>query len=260
MKKKRLTGGERKQREETILNSLVRVDGAGEDPAVRALQQMPEASNSEGLEIALALQKLIRGQDSLLENDTRFSTELSRLRERMDAMDRQAEKWEADRQQFVEDMVRKADKLRLSEEGQERVRAQAGIDLAEATRQARVSMAMDRKAFDEFLAKEPLVGVVSPGKVITVNEGGQPSARLMPEEVRVKHRVFVFPPGRLVEVPKSVSEILASRHRSEEETAERQAALSNNMESGKLEQKMKEIDAKYKTYGSLRAAEQASAT
>ena len=52
-------------REAEILGSEVRLDGIGEDPVIKALLvDLPSASEVEAKEIALALQKRIRGERS----------------------------------------------------------------------------------------------------------------------------------------------------------------------------------------------------
>jgi len=258
MAKKKLTADEQKAREMEVWESKVNPTGEGEDPVIKGLQGFSGMSNKDALEVALALQQLIRGQNSLLENQDKFGDQINRLRERMDEMDKQAMRWETDRQRFVEEVTRRADQLRLTEEGQGRVRAQAAIDLADETRKARASIAVDRQQYDRWLELQPKETVVSPGKVITITEGGQQQARLIPEEVRIKHRIWKFPPGVAVVVPQPIAETLRSRRRSEEETQARQAVMMKNLESSKLEAAMKEIDTRYNTNGSLGASEAAT--
>lgn len=255
MAKRKITTGERHNRENEVLNSQVRLDGIGEDGPVADLARLPEMSNVDAAKVALQLQQLIRGENSILGQQ---QTELmNRLMEKMEAMDRMAAKWESDRLRYVEEMTAMADRLRKSEDAQEKARAQAGIDLARATQEARASMALDKRAYDEFLAKEPKVTVVSPGVIMTVTENGSPTAKLMPEEIRVKHRRFVLQPGIPIDLPKSIADVYNSRVRSRAETREREEVLKMNLESGKLEERMREIDAKYGSNGSLFSSEQA---
>ena len=58
------------QREQEALNSMVRTDGVGEDPAVKALMSddFTEMSEAEALDVKLALQQIIRGQTAMLNN------------------------------------------------------------------------------------------------------------------------------------------------------------------------------------------------
>jgi hypothetical protein len=65
-------------------------------------------------------------------------------------------------------------------------------------------------------------------------EHGQQVVKIIPEEVRIRHRVWVYPPGQAVEVPKTVAQFLDQRRASQQETAKRQELLSRNLESTKL--------------------------
>lgn len=256
-RKKKLSADEQRQREENAWDSKVRPDGVGEDPAIQALQNFGEKSNVEAFDIALQLQQIIRGQNSMLANYEKMSDQIAKMRQRMAAMDEQAAKWETDRQRWLEEVTARADRVRLTEEGQEKARAQAGIDLAAETQKARARITVDRAEYDAWLKTQPFETVVSPGKVIMVSEGGQQTAKLIAEEVRVKHRIWQFPPGVPKDVPAPIAQILRDRRRSEAETQERMDAMKRNMESSLLEQKMKEIDNKYGSNGSMGAAEAA---
>ena len=259
MPRRKLTPTEQKQREMEAWDSKVNPTGKGEDPAIQALQGFEHKTNLEAFDIALELQKIIRGQNSLMENQNKFGEEIAKMRQRMAEMDEQAVKWENDRQAYLEEMERRADRLRLTEAGQEKVRAQAAIDLAEETGKARARMAVDKQEYDAWLARQPLETVVSPGVSVIVNEGGRPTAKLLPEEVRIKHRIWLLPPGVPTDVPQPVAEYLRQRRRSQAETRERQNLMARNLESSVLEQKQRELDKKYGSSGSLGAAEAASA-
>lgn len=255
MPRRKVTKEERHQHEQEVLSAQVRLDGIGEDRVIADLNRIPEMSNVEATKVALQLQHLVRGENSLIAQQ---QTELmNRLMEKMEIMDRVAARWEEDRVRFNEQITSMADRLRLSEAGQEQARAQAGIDLAKATQEARASMVMDKQRYDTFLAHEPQVTVVSPGVVTLVTENGAPSAKLLPEEIRVKHRRFVLPPGIPVSLPQSIAEVYQSRTLSRAETQEREAVLKMNLESGKLEERMREIDRKYRSNGSLMSSEAA---
>lgn len=256
-RKKKLTPDEARQHQENAFSSLVRSDGVGEDPAIQALQGFEKKTNLEAFEIALALQNIVRGQNSLLANQEKMSEQIAKMRKRMAEMDAQAEKWENDRQRFIDEVTARADRVRLTEAGQEQARAKAGIDLVEATRLARADITISREKYDTWLKTQPLETVVSPGKVVTVTENGAQVAKLIPEEVRIKHRTWIFRPGIPTDVPKPIADVLRSRRLSEEETRERMAVMAKNYESSELERRMKEIDAKYKSNGSMGAAEAA---
>lgn len=104
-----------------------------EDLAVRALKDdsFLEMGDSEALEIALQLQRLLRGQDSLLEkmskvdkNAARMSDEMSRLKQRTAEMEAFAQTFEDNRAQYMNAWRDK------SEDVTEEVRAKS---IAEAT-------------------------------------------------------------------------------------------------------------------------------
>lgn len=240
--------------QEEKLNAPVNPTGEGEDPAVKALiEKMPTATNLEGLDIALMMQKLIRGQDALLsrmeQRDAeaiKASEELAKIRKAMAKMDKAAKKWETDRQKFIEDVYNEAEKLRMTDKQREQLQAKEGMNLTEKIQQARAEIAMDKKRYDEIVDNEPKEIITSPGRYVTVSDGkGMQMAKLLPEEVRIKHRVWVLQPFVPTEVPQSVAEYLRHKYKSQQETTRRQEAMMKNMESGDLEMEMKKIDAEF---------------
>lgn len=244
MSKKKSRPEEVLAREQEILSRPVRTDGVGEDPAVRAMlsETFTEGTNTEALDIALAMQQLLKGQASLLENDRKFSEELQHMRAKMAKIDEDAQRFEQDRERWLNEIQAAADKMRVSEEQVEKLKAVAANDLAAKIQAAKASVSLDRQAFDDALAHEPKETITSPGIVEIVMQNGAPVAQLFNEEIRIKHRRWVLRPGVPVEVPHSVAEMYRNRKRSEQETAERQKAMMANMESSKLAERMKEID------------------
>lgn len=222
------------------LGSQVRLDGAGEDPAIKALQEMPANTNLENLDIALALQEIIRGQK--LQGEM-----LARLRAKMDRMDKAAEKWEADRQRFINEINVQADKLRMSESKQEELMAKEGGKMTKLIEEARAAATSDRLRMEAFWANEPKETVVSPGEFKVINTGQAQEAKLLPEVLIIKHKSWVFPPGAPVEVPKSVADQLRSRRMVQAEGKEREAVLQQRLEASKLEAAQSRIDRKYKS-------------
>lgn len=224
-------------REQEALNSLVRTDGKGEDPVVRdALSsQFTEGSNQQAAEIAIALRELLSGQKAQ-------SEEIAKIRARMDAIDKASEKWENDRQRFLDDINAQADKIRGNQVTQDRAKAEAVQQLKAEMANQKLNLITERRLFDEFLERQPTETIVSPGVLITINENGAQVAKLLPEEVRIKHRVFLLPPGVPMDLPKPVAEIIRDRRRLEKSTKARQEALAKNLELGELDKVMKKID------------------
>lgn len=240
------------EKQQEVLASTINMTGQGEDPVIKALvTKFPEASNTEALEIALALQQLVRGQSAMLENQKQMSDELAKLKAKMAAIDKAAEKWDSDRESFLDEVNRNADKLRLVGEAQDKLIAQASGDLKKKIDEAKASVVIDRQMFDEALAREPKETVISPGVPMTIVEHGQQIAVLASEEVRIKHRRWVLQPGIPQEVPLSVANTLRERRKKERESYERRSAMMKNMEMGELEAEMQKIDARYGTTGSM---------
>lgn len=234
------------QKEQEALQSIVRTDGRGEDPAIKALlsPKFVEGTNKEALEIAIALQQILKGQ-SLMEQ--KFSDELSHIRQKMADMDRDAERWEMDRQRWLDEINAAADNLRATGEELEKIKAHASVDMQKKVEEARASIIVDKQMFDAALAREPKESVTSPGVVMTVMENGAQVAKLYPEEICIKHRRWILQPGVPQELPLSVANVLRNRRKSAAETAERQAAMKKNMEYSELDARLREIDKKYKS-------------
>src|SRR5512139_2233616 len=127
-----------KKDEQEVLNAPVNMSGAGEDPAVKALlsDEFVQGTNSQAVEIGLALQQLIRGQNALLNNQDQFSTELVQLRKRMDEMDKAAERWQNDRENFVQEVLDKAESLKATGFEKDKIIAKGANAFSEAIAQA----------------------------------------------------------------------------------------------------------------------------
>jgi hypothetical protein len=104
-----------------------------------------------------------------------------------------------------------------------------------AVQNARASKTVDRLAFEKKLAAEPQEYVVAHGKLITTIENGQQTAKLLPEEIRIKHKVWYLQPGIPTKVPASVAQVL-DRYASQEETNKLKGMLGKQMHANKLAQ------------------------
>lgn len=232
------------------LNAPVNPTGEGEDPAVRdLLTKLPTATNLEALDIAMALQQIIRGQNSLLANQETQGREIAALRQRMAEMDQAAEKYDTDQRKFIEDVLSKAPRATDSEK--DKLIAQGSQMFTEAVSKARASIAHDRLRFEEELAHMEQELVMSPGVPQMVNMNGHIEIKVFPEEVRIKHKVWRLPPGQPTMVPQVVAETLRNRRVSQMETAERQAALQRNLEKPDLDAEMARINTKYHATGGI---------
>lgn len=232
---------------EEVLASPVNPTGQGEDPAVRDLlsSKFVEGSNAEALNIALAIQQIVKGQNSLLENQDRFADDLRRIHQRMDEMDKTADRWNTDREAFVQEVLDRADTLKANGLEKDRIVAKGGIEFQHAVEAARAEQVSQNAAFEMDLARMPKVTVVSPGELVMLTEGGRSVARIMNETVKIKHKKWVLPVGKAVEVPKVVADVLNERRKLQEETAARERVLSANVDNATLEKEWRAINNRY---------------
>lgn len=243
-------------REMEILTTPVRSDGVGEDKVIQDLlsDKFVTAPDREAFPIALALQELIRGQASVLANQKDLSDELNAMRTRMDAYDRDKERWETDRVKFLEEIESKAESLRITDPMKKaKFEGEQAKTIENAMTMAKANAATNKVAFEQLLARMPKVKVISPGKVETIQVGDSLTTRIVPIEVRIKNHVWRLEPGVETEVPLIVKEQLEQKNLIRQEAKERKDALelTNGLMTGKNEigqvlGKWKKIDEKYK--------------
>lgn len=197
-------------REREILSKPVRSDGVGEDPVVKAVmsENFVTGTNAEALDIALAIQHLIKGQASVLENMKTITDEVAKLREQYNKWDEDARKYNENREKFIQDINEKANKLRVTDPIEKaNIKAKA-LELHKmAVAKARVVAATNRVALADQIAREPKEMIISPGKLETVMEGGYQVTRLVPEVLRIRGMRWVLSPGVPTKVPKFVAEV-----------------------------------------------------
>lgn len=231
----------------------VNISGHGEDPAVRAMlsEGFVKATDSEALSVALALQQIMRGQDSILErmnhNDAKMAEEFARLQKRMAEYDEKAASFETDRHKFLQEVDNMAEQVRAVGTERDKLLARGGKMFEEALAKANAERVTGRLNFDAELLTMPTETVVSPGRLEVGYVNGAQTTRISPEVIRIKHRAWTLPPGRVVEVPKVVAEVLRQRRTTEAEQEERKAVLSARPEDKVLSKKWAEIDTKYGT-------------
>jgi len=234
---------EQPNRANEILNSTIDPTGQHDQPVIAAVmskEKFAEGSNVEAANIAIALKELLSGQKMMGE-------EVARIRQHMAKIDEDAHKWEEDRQKFLDDLRAQGDKLRVTGERLDSLKAGAVDEVQRLVAEAKAEIPNDRKRFDEDVARSPKVKIASPGKLIMVREQGAIVGKIIPEEVRIKHRIWVLPPGQEVEVPQIVADTLRSRRLSEQETQERKDVLQSNLEDKEVAKRMSAIDKKYRS-------------
>jgi hypothetical protein len=218
------------------LNRPIDTTGNDPSPVVNALMSNDfiQASNLDGSQIALLLQQIVRGQDSLLSNQQQMQDEIRLLKEKQERIDMEAVERFAAQKKDIEGILHKASKLKATGDKKDRIVAKGAKMFTDAIKTARASQSSDRLAFEKKMASEPQEMVVSPGQLITAMEGGAQVAKIIPEEVRIKHKLWLLQPGVPTMVPQSVAELLRNRRASQAETAARKELLGKNMEASKL--------------------------
>lgn len=243
-------------REAAVENTPVRLDGIGEHPAIQAAAspEFATMSNEEAFKISLALQDIVRGQASILQNQQLLSDNLARVNEKMKKYDEDAMKWETDRAKFLEDLNRQADKLRITDPAK---RAELSTQVMEeeknAIQMAKAIHETNKLHFMEQIRRAPKVKIMSPGVIESGRVGDQPVTRIIPEVIRIKNFEWKLPPGVFVEVPDFVAKRFEQKHRDLAELEERKGALSVDRNNGKMSeaaevnQRMAQINQKYGT-------------
>jgi hypothetical protein len=240
-RKKKLSPAEQAQREAEALNSPVRLDGQGEHPAIQQLMspEFEKMSNLDASQIALMLQEIVRGQNSLLQQN---SIQIAQIRERQDQIDRDiAERLES-QQKFIEEVMTRAEDLKRTGLEQDRLIAQGAAIYQKAREEAIAKKHVQNIEKKKKLLAVPKVTVVSAGQLVSTMQNGQPTSLLLPEEVHIHNLKWVLPPGVAVDVPETVAGILAQRRQSQIETSKRQQLLSKNLEANKLAEEWNKIE------------------
>lgn len=235
--------------ESEALNAQVNLSGAGEDPAIKALlsDEFATMPNTEAVNVALMLQQIVRGQNAILENQTIMGDELSKLKSRMDSMDKDSLRWEEDRQKFLTEAAENAERLRIKDPDElERFQAKQANYIQNEIQSAVANSTVDKLRFDSLLASQPKEMITSPGRMVMKNVRGVQQATMEPETIRIRHRVWVLPPNMPVEVPKLVADEYRQRIKDRNESAQRKSILNADapLDNVQMAQKWNEISKK----------------
>ena len=221
-----------------------------EPVAVKALKDdsFLEMGDSEALEIALQLQRLLRGQDSLLEkvakvdkNAQKMSDEMSKLRARTAEM-------EAFAKTFDEKRAHYQDKWRdRSESVPADVRARAQAEAANQVQQIAQHLRANKNVDDlkkkAFMTDAPTITINRPGVATPTPTG----VVMEPEIINLNGMQYIIPPNQEIEVPQPVADYLEQQDRDREASRERKILLDANhiKKDTVISRGMKAIDAKY---------------
>jgi len=228
--------------EEEILNRPIDTAGNDPNPAVNALMsdEFIQMSNFDASQIALILQQIVRGQNSLLSMAQQNSDDITRLKAKQDRIDKEAEARVLAQRSEIEEILNRAEGLKATGDKKDTLIANGVKQYQAAVQSARAHKSVDRLSFEKKLAAEPQEIIVSPGQLITVREGGQLVSKIIPEEVRIKHKVWYLQPGIPTKVPQSVAATLRNRRESQEQTFKLKEMLGKQMEANKLAQQWNE--------------------
>jgi len=220
------------------------IDTAGNDPnpAINALmnEEFIQMSNLDAAQIALVLQQIVRGQNSLLAMAQQNTDEIVRLKERQEKIDKETEARFTTQRGEIADVLNRSIKLTAKGTEKDKIIAKGVKQYQMAVQNARASKTVGRLAFEKKLAAEPQEYVVAHGKLITIIENGQQTSKILPEEIRIKHKVWYLQPGVPTKVPASVAANLRDRYASQEETNKLKGMLSKQMHANKLAQEWNE--------------------
>lgn len=242
-RKKKLSAAEQASQEAEILNKKINPTGEGEHEAIKALMspEFERMSNLDAAQVALMLQEIVRGQNSLLANYEQTNIQIARIMERQDQVDREvAARLEA-QNKFVEEILDRAEDLKRTGEANDKLIAHGVAQFQEARSKAVANKAAKNIAFRQKIASEPKQMVISPGQLISTMDHGHQVTKILPEEVRISDMRWVLPPGVPVEVPVTVAEVLAQRRASQIETHKRAELLGKNLEATKLAEEWSKV-------------------
>jgi DNA polymerase III delta prime subunit len=237
------------------LDSKINPSGLNEDQVVKDLldKNFASKSNLEVADIALALQRVLDGQNSLLEltkqntaEGRKAREEIERFKERMDRVDKVLQAFDNDKEKFIQDVLNEARSKIATGSEKDRIIAKGSLDMQQAMKEAAAANAADLIRFHSEVPKMPKVMVVSPGQLEMVSVQGHLEAKLFREEVRIKDMVWYLDPGKPTMVPEIVAKELERRRLQEQETAERKALMAPmNMKAKEVAERQQEISRKY---------------
>ena len=248
--KKRLSRIEQAQQEENILNSQVRLDGVGEDKVIQELlsDDFVKADNVDAMDIALALQELVRGQNSILGAMKGQGEAITKLQKRMDKMDKDAKRWEKDRAGFLESVQERSEKLKITDPEQKaRLIARESKRVQQEIQNAVANRSVDDIQFGAWIESQPKVTVTSMGRPVTVNRAGVIQVEMEPEVIRIRNKSWTLTPGIPTDIPQPVADEFYARQKIRQETIERKRILDANkpIDNVIMAQKWNEISQKY---------------
>lgn len=237
-KTKKLSAADQAAHEAEILNAPI--DTSNKIVEAVMSDEFVQMSNLDASQIALLLQELVRGQNSLLAQQ---SAQIARIQERQEQIDYEIASRLEEQKKFIEEVLDRAERtVQRTGEANDKLIAQGVAQYQEAVQRAKADKITKDLQFKQKLMKEPKVMIVSPGQLATLMENGQQVSRIIPEEVHIKGIHMRLPIGVPVEVPETIAKYLAERRQSQQETAQLSEVLSKHLESNKLAEEWNRIN------------------
>jgi len=223
-----------------MMRGKVRWDGKGEDPAVAAyLQGLVSADPEEAAELALAMDRLLKGDASILNDPDQVET-LNKLRARAAKMKDAERRYEENKDKFIQGLWEKHEKYTPRGEKLEEVRAQGAQMVQNAIVYARANASIKKQKFKEIIKNGPKRTVFVSGNPVMTDKG----MILEPIYINIMGVGMVLPPGQHT-IPEPFARRYDDMKRAEAENRARSAALEEQMRADKLAQKWNEIDTEF---------------
>lgn len=241
----------RKERQQEILNSTVRLDGVGEDPIVQdVLKKLGQVSEFEAMKISIAMQEQLTGEPIDPERK-------SKLMQRAADRDKNLAAYEEDREQFIEDAYEAGARNlgRLSGSQKDQVKARAAEKFKNAKVKARSDKALQNAKIRWAISNGPKEDIYVSPKMLQVKRGQGYEMVQENEVIQVMGFRFILKPGLNKNIPTYVANLYRQRQKQQEETKAREELMKGDfptqsfVEEGRevvgLDKKWKELDESY---------------
>ena len=245
------------EHEQSVLNKPVNLDGSGEDAAVRAVlsSEFSEMPDSGAVQVAAALQQIIRGQQFMTDNMGILSEAMSKIMDRVERMEKAQEAYENDQKAFLDEARKRGDAVRADNpDAKSKALAVATQRLSTFVAQSKARRGNQQREQIRLLEEEPVVEITSPGVVVLVSTVEGPSPQITSDFVRVGSLVWELKPGVCTKLPASVAAQYYENIRLRDELQQRSAAMEikdgvmgSQHEQGAIINKQHKIDQQFGT-------------
>jgi hypothetical protein len=235
------------RKEEEFLSQEVDLNNLGDygtDALLKAIvYDLPSASEAEAIEYALALQKKLRGEASLLENPEMSDT-IQAIREEAREIDKAAEAFERSKESFVDSVL--AGAPQMSDKQRERLRAKGMQDFKRAIQSVRAGKATKRLKLMEMLRTAPEEEIAVAGRPRHTSQG----LVIEPDVVSIMGVSLQLTPG-VHKVPKPIADAYRNMLETRQQKAKKEALLEGKgsqmgtYEQSTLAQKLAEVNQEF---------------